>query len=104
MIQKHGHAFQQTDKCCYNCKHILWLIGVGQGLRCGHNIQDGVKPPTIPSISHVCENFKGKGSAETWTEWSCKCDKCSGKYDHLKDHADYKNYDKITKLTTRKKI
>ena len=102
MIQKHGHAFQETDKCCYNCKHILWLIGVGQGLRCGHNIQEGVKPPTIPGISHVCENFKGK---QVETEWSCKCSKCSGKYDHLKDHADYKNYDKITKLTssTRKK-
>jgi len=73
MIQKHGHAFKETDRCCYNCKHILWLIGVGQGLRCGYKMQDGVKPPTIPGISYVCENFKGKGT----TEWSCKCKKCS---------------------------
>jgi len=24
-----------SEKVCYNCKHICWLIGVGQGLRCG---------------------------------------------------------------------
>ena len=28
----------------------------------------------------------------------------SGPYDHLKDHADYKNYDKITRLTIVKNI
>ena len=28
----------------------------------------------------------------------------SGPYDHLKDHADYKNYDKITRLDVRKKL
>ena len=72
MIQKHGHAFQETDRCCFNCKHIIWLIGVGFGLRCGHDAEKGTLPPSIPSISHVCDNFKGKGT----TEWSCKCNKC----------------------------
>ncbi len=24
-----------SEKVSYNCKHICWLIGVGQGLRCG---------------------------------------------------------------------
>tara|TARA_B100000809_G_scaffold163583_1_gene160910 strand:- start:2655 stop:2816 length:162 start_codon:yes stop_codon:yes gene_type:complete len=51
------------------------LIGIGFGLRCGHDIKDGKLPPTIPGISHVCDNFKGKGT----TEWSCKCEKCKGK-------------------------
>ena len=72
MIQKHGHAFQETDRCCYNCKYILWMIGVGFGLRCGYNSEEGILPPSIPSISYVCENFKGKGT----TQWSCKCKKC----------------------------
>jgi hypothetical protein len=67
-IQKHGHWFRTTDKCCFNCNHLLWMIGVGQGLRCG------VDKSVIPGIYHVCDNFSGLGG----TEWSCKCNKCGG--------------------------
>ena len=74
-IQKHGHTFQETDKCCHNCKYILWMIGVGFGLRCGYHMEKGKLPLTIPSIGHVCDNFDGKGTME----WSCKCEKCKRK-------------------------
>ena len=70
-IQKHGHWFKTTDRCCFNCKHLMWMIGVGQGLRCGYT-EDRMM---IPSISYVCDDFKGLGS----TEWSCKCRRCKGK-------------------------
>jgi len=49
----------------------MWMIGVGQGLRCGYT-EDRMM---IPSISYVCDDFKGIGS----TEWSCKCSRCKGK-------------------------
>ena len=68
-LQKHGHSFRTTDKCCYNCDNLMWLIGVGQGLRCG------IDKKTIPGIYYVCDNFKGTGN----TEWSCKCKRCKGK-------------------------
>ena len=74
MIQKHGHAFRETDRCCHNCKHLLWMIGVGFGLRCGFQAKEEL-PPTVPSIGHVCENFSGR--LEPSTEWSCKCEKCN---------------------------
>ena len=74
MIQKHGHAFRETDRCCHNCKHLLWMIGVGFGLRCGFQTTESL-PPTVPSIGYVCENFSGVGT----TEWSCKCKKCKRK-------------------------
>jgi hypothetical protein len=59
------------------------MIGVGQGLRCGIDyLRTGEKPPTVPSIGHVCDQFGGyrrKGVAVGSTEWSCTCKKCEGK-------------------------
>ena len=85
-IQKHGHSFKDTDRCCFNCKHLIWMIGIGQGLKCG---VDFVKnhpiiksPPSVPSIAHLCERFSGyrRGGVDTGsTEWSCKCPKCERK-------------------------
>ncbi len=73
-IQKHGHSFKSTDRCCFNCDHLLWMIGIGQGLRCGNDIDRSL----IPGIYHVCDDFSGKNSY-IGTEWSCKCKKCKGK-------------------------
>ena len=44
-----------SEKVCYNCKNICWLIGVGQGLRCGAS--GGGK---IPSRWHTCDKFESK--------------------------------------------
>ena len=83
-IRKHGHDFQVTDRCCFNCKHLLWMIGVGQGLRCGIDFNKRVveSPPSVPSIGHVCDRFNGyrrKGVAVGSTKWSCTCKKCMRK-------------------------
>jgi hypothetical protein len=47
------------EKVCYNCKHLAWLIGVGQGLRCSHPKQEPKAMP-IPSRQHTCELFDRK--------------------------------------------
>jgi hypothetical protein len=52
------------EKICKNCKHMLWLVGVGQGVKCSNdkNKVDG-KLYNIPSRQHTCEYFtKGKNN------------------------------------------
>jgi hypothetical protein len=44
-----------TDKVCYNCKYLLWMVGIGAGLRCGYNMKNTLK---IPSSKHTCHKFK----------------------------------------------
>lgn len=48
------------EKVCYNCKHLAWMIGIGLGLRCMHNHDPFKSPPMVPSMKHMCENFKRK--------------------------------------------
>ena len=67
--------------CCYNCAHMQWLVGIGQGIRCAHPkneyrffrearwgkpdlINDKTRPrkPVIPGIGESCENFLHKDS------------------------------------------
>lgn len=47
------------DKVCYNCKHLAWMIGIGQGLRCS-NPKKEKKLEVIPSSKHTCEFFEFK--------------------------------------------
>ena len=51
------------EKACNNCKYMLWMVGVGQGVKCRNdkNKVDG-KLYNIPSRRHVCEYFKAKKS------------------------------------------
>ncbi len=57
-----------TDKICFNCKHLAWLVGVGQGIRCCYEYKKGIGnvnglkvwPPTVPSKFHTCEHFEFK--------------------------------------------
>ena len=35
MSSKNVQNPKPNEKVCYNCSHLAWLIGVGQGLRCG---------------------------------------------------------------------
>jgi hypothetical protein len=46
------------ERVCYNCKHMIWLVGVGQGVRCGFNSSPNKMPPIIPSLRHTCNKFK----------------------------------------------
>ena len=45
------------DKVCYNCKHLAWMIGIGQGLRCSHPKKE-LKLEMIPGSRHTCELFQ----------------------------------------------
>ena len=49
-------------KVCDNCKYMLWLVGVGQGVKCSNDKNKvGVKLYNIPSRQHTCEYCtKGK--------------------------------------------
>ena len=57
---------RQDERVCFNCKHMLWLVALGLGVRCKHpanNPGGGLFP--IPSRRYSCEHFESK---ETMTE------------------------------------
>jgi hypothetical protein len=45
---------KRDEQVCFNCTHLLWLIGIGQGLRCG------ITKKQIPSRWHSCKKFNTK--------------------------------------------
>lgn len=58
------------EACCMDCRYLVWLVGVGQGIRCsapantGRILYPGVNPtpfnlqaPPVPSRSFGCEHF-----------------------------------------------
>ena len=40
------------EKVCFNCEHLLWLVGIGQGLKCDLNKK------SIPSRYYTCDKFQ----------------------------------------------
>jgi hypothetical protein len=42
------------QKVCFNCKHMLWMVGVGQGVKCGLTKSD------IPGRLYSCDKFDMK--------------------------------------------
>jgi hypothetical protein len=56
---KIGSDIGPEDKVCYNCEHLAWMIGIGQGLKCT-NPKKEKKYETIPSSKHTCELFEFK--------------------------------------------
>lgn len=42
------------EKVCFNCKNMMWMVGIGQGVKCGLTKED------IPSRKHTCEKFERK--------------------------------------------
>lgn len=42
------------ERVCYNCKNMLWMVGIGQGVRCGLSHP----PKLIPQLRHTCDYFK----------------------------------------------
>ena len=48
----------REEKVCNNCRYMLWLVGVGQGVKCGNdNNKVSGKLYNIPSRQHTCEHF-----------------------------------------------
>jgi hypothetical protein len=42
------------EKVCFNCKYMLWMVGVGQGVKCELDKKD------IPSRFYSCDRFEYK--------------------------------------------
>jgi hypothetical protein len=43
---------QPDEKVCFNCENLLWLVGIGQGLKCDLNKK------TIPTRFYSCDKFQ----------------------------------------------
>ena len=56
---KIGSDIGPEDKVCYNCRHLAWMIGIGQGLKCSNQKKEK-KFESIPSSKHTCELFEYK--------------------------------------------
>ncbi len=53
--------------CCWNCKYMSWMVGIGQGVRCTNEknryrvfreFDVPGKLPVIPGVAEKCENFE----------------------------------------------
>jgi len=42
------------EKVCFNCKYMLWMVGVGQGVKCKLDFKN------IPSRYHSCDKFENR--------------------------------------------
>ena len=42
------------EKVCFNCTNMMWMVGIGQGVKCRLNMKD------IPNKIHTCESFEFK--------------------------------------------
>lgn len=47
------------EKVCYNCKHFLWMVGIGMGVRCAINLENGL-PKMLSSRRYTCDLFDKK--------------------------------------------
>lgn len=47
------------EKVCFNCKHLLWMVGIGMGLRCSQDREDNMYK-LIPNRRHTCNLFENK--------------------------------------------
>ena len=45
------------EKVCYNCKHRIWAVAIGQGVRCGNQKINGF-PKLIPGLRKTCAAFE----------------------------------------------
>jgi len=55
-------------ECCWNCRYMAWMVGIGQGVRCSNEKNQyrifvgtqKVKTPVIPGVARKCEHFHNK--------------------------------------------
>jgi hypothetical protein len=47
------------EKVCFNCIHMLWCVGVGQGMRCSKQKENG-SHFLIPNSRYSCDLFENK--------------------------------------------
>lgn len=51
------------EKVCFNCKHLAWMVGIGQGLKCS-NPKKETKYESIPNERHTCELFEKRSETQ----------------------------------------
>ena len=44
----------KDEKVCFNCTNMLWMVGIGQGVKCSLTMEN------IPNRYHTCEKFEFK--------------------------------------------
>jgi hypothetical protein len=53
-----------NEKVCFNCTNMIWLVALGQGVRCGYDFYKngitGKNLPMIPNLRHTCEKFENR--------------------------------------------
>ncbi len=51
---------------CFNCKSMIWSVGIGQGVKCRNkkNYGENGRPMQIRSREHSCEYFEKKGATK----------------------------------------
>lgn len=56
------------EPVCYNCRYVMWLVAIGQGVLCKHpeNAHNG-KPMLIHSLRQTCQYFRPKHSQPSST-------------------------------------
>ena len=63
------HEIPNYFECCWNCKYMSWMVGIGQGVRCGNEKNqyrifrpegNKLKIPVIPGVAEKCELFENK--------------------------------------------
>jgi hypothetical protein len=54
------------EKVCMNCEHMIWMVGIGFGVRCGlpEKREYGGMDPLVPSRRYTCEKFEYKKELE----------------------------------------
>jgi len=53
---KNQDTISIDEEVCYNCKHRIWDVGIGWGVRCGNEIINGIPKP-IPGLRKTCGAF-----------------------------------------------
>lgn len=53
------------EKVCFNCKHMLWMVGIGAGVRCGYAADSKTLIPMIPHLKHTCDKFENKNEKQS---------------------------------------
>jgi hypothetical protein len=54
MNSKNVQNPKPDEKVCFNCKFLIWSIGIGRGIRC--SARDGFRMPSFKS--YTCDNFQ----------------------------------------------
>jgi hypothetical protein len=54
-----------SERVCYNCRYMLWMVGIGLGVQCAHIANKPLDKPyfPIPSRWYSCEYFKFKSDS-----------------------------------------